>query len=149
MPTARATCPTWSIPAARCGSAGSCSSLTASPTARSVSRTQKSTICCNSWCDRCVDGPKTKDPMTERTIHPVILCGGSGTRLWPKSRKAKPKPFLALVGERTLFEATLDRWLDEEHFAEAVIVAGEAHLPHIAEQAGDGATVIVEPQAKN
>ena len=52
--------------------------------------------------------------MTEPTIHPVILCGGSGTRLWPRSRKAKPKPFLPLVGERTLFEATLDRWLDED-----------------------------------
>jgi mannose-1-phosphate guanylyltransferase len=87
--------------------------------------------------------------MTEPTIHPVILCGGSGTRLWPRSRKAKPKPFLPLVGDRTLFEATLDRWLGEEHFAEAVIVAGEAHLPHIAEQAGGDATVIVEPQAKN
>ena len=82
-------------------------------------------------------------------IHPVILCGGSGTRLWPRSRKAKPKPFLPLVGERTLFEATLDRWLDEEHFAEPVIVAGEVHIPHIAEQAGDEATIIVEPQAKN
>ncbi len=87
--------------------------------------------------------------MTEPTIHPVILCGGSGTRLWPRSRKAKPKPFLPLVGDRTLFEATLDRWLDEDNFAEAVIVAGEAHLPHIADQAGGDATVIVEPQAKN
>ena len=34
------------------------------------------------------------------TITPVILCGGSGTRLWPRSRAAKPKPFLPLVGER-------------------------------------------------
>ena len=41
--------------------------------------------------------------MNELTIHPVILCGGSGTRLWPRSRKAKPKPFLPLVGDRTLF----------------------------------------------
>ncbi|GGD86527.1 mannose-1-phosphate guanylyltransferase/mannose-6-phosphate isomerase [Tsuneonella deserti] len=87
--------------------------------------------------------------MTEPTIHPVILCGGSGTRLWPRSRKAKPKPFLPLVGERTLFEATLDRWLDREDFAEPVIVAGAVHLPHIAEQAGETATIIVEPEAKN
>ena len=87
--------------------------------------------------------------MTEPTIHPVILCGGSGTRLWPRSRKAKPKPFLPLVGDRTLFEATLDRWLDEDHFAEPVIVAGAAHIEHIAEQAGEDATVIVEPAAKN
>ena len=87
--------------------------------------------------------------MNQLTIHPVILCGGSGTRLWPRSRKAKPKPFLPLVGERTLFEATLDRWLDEDHFAEPVIVAGAAHIEHIAEQAGEDATVIVEPEAKN
>ena len=33
-------------------------------------------------------------------IVPVVLCGGSGTRLWPRSRKTKPKPFLPLVGER-------------------------------------------------
>jgi mannose-1-phosphate guanylyltransferase/mannose-1-phosphate guanylyltransferase/mannose-6-phosphate isomerase len=42
-------------------------------------------------------------------IVPVILCGGSGTRLWPRSRASKPKPFLPLVGSRTLFEETLAR----------------------------------------
>ena len=42
-------------------------------------------------------------------IVPVILCGGSGTRLWPRSRKTRPKPFLPLIGERTMFEATLGR----------------------------------------
>ena len=89
------------------------------------------------------------DPLEDLTIHPVILCGGSGTRLWPRSRKAKPKPFLPLVGERTLFEATLDRWLDEDNFAQPVIVAGAAHVPLIAEQAGTEATIIVEPEAKN
>lgn len=87
--------------------------------------------------------------MRDPVIHPVILCGGSGTRLWPRSRKAKPKPFLPLVGERTLLESTLDRCADGEHFAEPVIVAGEVHLPHIVAQAGPKATVIVEPAAKN
>ncbi|WP_296309756.1 sugar phosphate nucleotidyltransferase, partial [Pseudomonas sp.] len=42
-------------------------------------------------------------------MFPVILCGGSGTRLWPRSRAVKPKPFLPLVGDTTLFEATLGR----------------------------------------
>ena len=42
-------------------------------------------------------------------IHPVILCGGSGTRLWPLSPKAVPKPFLPLVGEETLFEQAVRR----------------------------------------
>ncbi|QDM40739.1 sugar phosphate nucleotidyltransferase [Altererythrobacter sp. TH136] len=87
--------------------------------------------------------------MNTALIHPVILCGGSGTRLWPRSRKAKPKPFLPLVGERTLLEATLDRWHGSSDFAEPVIVAGQGHLCHLAEQAPAEATVIVEPAAKN
>jgi len=87
--------------------------------------------------------------MSTPQITPVILCGGSGTRLWPRSRKAKPKPFLPLVGERTMFEATLDRCIEDGVFTDAVIVAGAAHTCHIAEQAGDTPTVIVEPEAKN
>ncbi|MEO1001292.1 MAG: sugar phosphate nucleotidyltransferase, partial [Pseudomonadota bacterium] len=43
------------------------------------------------------------------TIHPVILCGGSGTRLWPVSRKSYPKQFTALLGDETLFQTTLRR----------------------------------------
>lgn len=84
-------------------------------------------------------------------IVPVVLCGGSGTRLWPRSRKTKPKPFLPLIGERTMFEATLGRCADSEQFAAPVIVTGSAHLEHVEEQAriAPGATVIVEPQAKN
>lgn len=84
-------------------------------------------------------------------IHPVILCGGSGTRLWPRSRKQRPKPFLPLLGERTLFQQTLDRASGEERFASATIVAGSAHCGHIAEQAAEqpGARLIVEPAAKN
>nr|WP_247713647.1 sugar phosphate nucleotidyltransferase [Qipengyuania sphaerica] len=81
----------------------------------------------------------------------MILCGGSGTRLWPRSRKAKPKPFLPLVGERTLFEATLDRVANPEMFAAPIVVTGSAHLAHVEEQLGasDGATIIVEPEPKN
>jgi mannose-1-phosphate guanylyltransferase/mannose-6-phosphate isomerase len=84
-------------------------------------------------------------------IVPVVLCGGSGTRLWPRSRKTKPKPFLPLIGERTMFEATLGRCGDGEQFAAPVIVTGTAHLEHVEEQsrAASGATVIVEPVAKN
>jgi mannose-1-phosphate guanylyltransferase/mannose-1-phosphate guanylyltransferase/mannose-6-phosphate isomerase len=50
-------------------------------------------------------------------ITPVILCGGSGTRLWPRSRKIKPKPFLPLVGDTTLFEAALLRCDGQADFA--------------------------------
>lgn len=83
------------------------------------------------------------------TIHPVILCGGSGTRLWPRSRRDKPKPFLPLLGERTLFEQTLDRCGDTASFAPPVVVAGAAHVDHILAQAPQAATLIVEPAAKN
>ncbi|MXP42199.1 NTP transferase domain-containing protein [Altererythrobacter soli] len=84
-------------------------------------------------------------------IVPVILCGGSGTRLWPRSRKTKPKPFLPLIGERTMFEATLGRCADAAQFAPPVVVTGTDHLEHVEDQskAAPGATVIVEPQAKN
>ncbi len=83
------------------------------------------------------------------TIHPVILCGGSGTRLWPRSRKSTPKPFLPLVGERTLFQATLDRAADPALFAAPTVVTGAAHLDHVLAQGGDALSVIVEPEAKN
>lgn len=85
------------------------------------------------------------------TITPVVLCGGSGTRLWPRSRAVKPKPFLPLIGEQTLFAATLGRCADPARFAPPVVVTGKAHLAHVEAQATDapGTQVIVEPEAKN
>lgn len=85
------------------------------------------------------------------SIHPVILCGGSGTRLWPRSRKHRPKPFLPLLGDRTLFQQSLSRASDPARFAAPVIVAGQAHCGAIEEQSADrpGARLIVEPAAKN
>ncbi|MCK9540941.1 MAG: sugar phosphate nucleotidyltransferase [Novosphingobium sp.] len=85
------------------------------------------------------------------TIVPVILCGGSGTRLWPRSRASKPKPFLPLVGDSTLFEATIARCGREAGFAAPVVVTGQAHLDHVDAQTGGAgdAAIIVEPAAKN
>ena len=89
------------------------------------------------------------------TITPVILCGGSGTRLWPRSRVVKPKPFLPLIGTQTLFEATLARAGDDGRedgrFAPPVIVTGAAHLGHVEAQLGGqaGAQIIIEPCARN
>jgi mannose-1-phosphate guanylyltransferase len=85
-------------------------------------------------------------------IRPVVLCGGSGTRLWPRSRADKPKPFLPLVGDSTLFAATLGRCAGDDRFAPPLVVAGARHLRHVEEQVpGDcgGAEVIVEPAARN
>ncbi len=83
-------------------------------------------------------------------IVPVILCGGSGTRLWPRSRATRPKPFLPLVGDNTLFEATLARCPADKGFAAPVIVTGAAHLGLVESQLDQSdAAIIVEPAAKN
>ena len=89
--------------------------------------------------------------MADHEIHPVILCGGSGTRLWPRSRAAKPKPFLPLVGDETLFEQTVARCARSAGFAAPIVVTGTAHLAHVeAQLAGDSeARIIVEPSARN
>lgn len=86
--------------------------------------------------------------MTDPAITPVVLCGGSGTRLWPRSRSDRPKPFLPLVGDSTLFEATLAR-CRQDGFAPPMIVAGAAHADLVAGQAGAGARIVVEPAARN
>jgi len=54
-------------------------------------------------------------------IHPVILCGGSGTRLWPSSRKAFPKQFSSLVGDQSLYQQTLKR-LSGDLFGEPTVL---------------------------
>jgi mannose-1-phosphate guanylyltransferase len=84
-------------------------------------------------------------------IHPVILCGGSGTRLWPRSRKARAQAVPAAGGGETLFEATLDRCGDPTLFAAPTVVAGAQHLCHVEAQLGGrpDANIIVEPAAKN
>jgi len=84
-------------------------------------------------------------------IHPVILCGGSGTRLWPMSRKAKPKPFLPLMGDTTLFQQAIGRVADDDRFAAPIIVAGQAHCDLIESQLEGVADyrLIIEPEGKN
>lgn len=84
-------------------------------------------------------------------IHPVILCGGSGTRLWPVSRTAVPKPFLPLMGVDTLFEQAVARVGGDDRFAPPMVVAGAAHADTVTAQLGDtpGARLVIEPAAKN
>jgi mannose-1-phosphate guanylyltransferase/mannose-6-phosphate isomerase len=47
--------------------------------------------------------------MTSPTISSVVLCGGSGTRLWPLSRKSLPKQFVPLLGDKSLLRMTIER----------------------------------------
>lgn len=84
-------------------------------------------------------------------IYPVILCGGSGTRLWPVSRKAVPKPFLPLLSEETLFEQAVARVAGDDRFAAPMVVAGAAHADLVTAQLGAtlGARLVIEPAAKN
>ncbi|WP_395445098.1 mannose-1-phosphate guanylyltransferase [Caulobacter sp. UC70_42] len=86
------------------------------------------------------------------SIYPVILCGGSGTRLWPASRSDQPKQFLKLVGDRSSFQETVLRVKDIPGVAEIVIVTGEAMVGFVAEQTaeiGVFVTILVEPEARD
>lgn len=85
-------------------------------------------------------------------IVPVVLCGGSGTRLWPRSRASKPKPFIPLLGDQSLYEATLARCGDRDIFARPVVVVGERHLEFARPQAdaiAPDALFLVEPLGRN
>ncbi|AXA84056.1 mannose-1-phosphate guanylyltransferase/mannose-6-phosphate isomerase [Lysobacter oculi] len=83
---------------------------------------------------------------------PVILSGGSGTRLWPLSREAFPKQFLGLLGERSMLQ---DTWARIAQLASAapIVVANEEHRFMVAEQLREAgcrdATVLLEPAARN
>jgi mannose-1-phosphate guanylyltransferase/mannose-6-phosphate isomerase len=87
-------------------------------------------------------------------IHPVILCGGSGTRLWPLSRKAFPKQFIPLLAGKSLLQLTLER---VAHLLEGAAdgitcVSSEEHRFLVAEaaaEAGVAVRQILEPQPKN
>jgi mannose-1-phosphate guanylyltransferase/mannose-6-phosphate isomerase len=85
-------------------------------------------------------------------LHPIILCGGSGTRLWPSSRKAYPKQFVPLLGERSLYQGTLARF-SGEGFAAPLIMTGEDFRFLAVEQAAamgcSDARVVVEPVGRD
>ena len=84
---------------------------------------------------------------------PLILSGGSGTRLWPVSRRNLPKQFLALAGRGTLFQQTVARTQQLADVTAPIVVASEDHRFLAADQlleAGvEGATIVLEPLARN
>ncbi|WP_147113995.1 mannose-1-phosphate guanylyltransferase/mannose-6-phosphate isomerase [Tateyamaria sp. syn59] len=81
-------------------------------------------------------------------ITPIILAGGTGTRLWPVSRKAYPKQFTDLTGDQSLYQATLDRL---SHLEAPVVITGNDYRFIAAEQAAGRALqqIVIEPQGRN
>ncbi len=86
-------------------------------------------------------------------IIPVILSGGSGTRLWPLSREAYPKQFLSLMGDRSFFQSTAERLSGLNDCTPPLIVSNEEHRFLVAEQlrqiGSEASGIILEPVGRN
>ncbi|UWQ19987.1 mannose-1-phosphate guanylyltransferase/mannose-6-phosphate isomerase [Jannaschia sp. W003] len=85
-------------------------------------------------------------------IHPVLLCGGSGTRLWPLSRRSYPKQFVPLVGDTTLFQASAARLAGPGYAAPVVITNSDFRFivtEQLAEAGIDPGAVLIEPEGRN
>jgi mannose-1-phosphate guanylyltransferase/mannose-6-phosphate isomerase len=84
---------------------------------------------------------------------PVILSGGSGSRLWPLSRKQRPKQFLPVVGDETLFQSTLIRLQGFRGMESPLVVCNEDHRFMVAEQLREVSLgnqgIILEPEGRN
>ena len=85
------------------------------------------------------------------TLRSIILCGGSGTRLWPLSRSLYPKQFMDLSGH-TLFGDTVDRAAALPDSADPLVVCNEEHRFYVAaalQQKGVSGTILLEPKGRN
>jgi mannose-1-phosphate guanylyltransferase/mannose-6-phosphate isomerase len=94
--------------------------------------------------------------MVSTHITPVILCGGSGTRLWPLSRKSYPKQFVPLIDEQTLFQASAKRLsgtTDALSFASPAVLTGSDFRFIVTEQLAaigiDPGVILIEPEGRN
>ncbi|NVK57497.1 MAG: mannose-1-phosphate guanylyltransferase/mannose-6-phosphate isomerase [Alteromonadaceae bacterium] len=84
-------------------------------------------------------------------MKPVILAGGSGSRLWPKSRAALPKQFLALTSDQSMLQETVSR-LDGTPCESPIVICNDAHRFLVAEQlrvSGQHGGIILEPMGRN
>lgn len=84
---------------------------------------------------------------------PVVLCGGSGTRLWPLSRETYPKQFLRLLGQHSLLQQTMQRLECVEGLGDPLLVCNEASRFVVAEQLREAnirkARILLEPERRN
>jgi len=86
-------------------------------------------------------------------IVPVILSGGSGTRLWPLSRKQYPKQYLPLAGDNTMLQETILRLNGLDNLADPIIVCNADHRFLVADQCQQisikNPTILLEPVGRN
>lgn len=85
-------------------------------------------------------------------ITPILLCGGSGTRLWPLSRKSYPKQFVPLTGEKTLFQTSAERLSGPDFAAPLVLTNSEFRFivtEQLMEAAIDPGAILIEPEGRN
>lgn len=91
--------------------------------------------------------------MSTASLVPVVLSGGSGTRLWPLSRKLYPKQFIPLKEGESLFQATIARIRNMENVGETLVICNDEHRFMAAEQLRlcglEHCTIILEPMGRN
>ena len=96
-----------------------------------------------------------KTKLNSNLVTPVILAGGSGTRLWPLSRKSYPKQFSNLIGDKTLFQSSAQRLTSSKtlEFASHITLTNSDYRFIIGEQllevGIDPGPILIEPEAKN
>lgn len=94
-----------------------------------------------------------KNKNMDQKIIPVILSGGSGTRLWPLSRALNPKQFLSFFGKNTLFQDTALRVSDKNIFADPLVICNNEHRFIVAENLATfgmrASSIILEPIGRN
>ena len=89
---------------------------------------------------------------TMAKILPVIMCGGSGVRMWPESRESLPKQFIPLIGERSTFQSIVSVVGDSEVFEPPVVITNFDYRFRVAEQLseiGAEATILLEPERRD
>jgi len=85
-------------------------------------------------------------------IVPVIMCGGSGTRMWPESRESLPKQFIPLIGQRSTFQSIVGIVSDPAIFDPAVVITNHEYRFRVAEQlreVGAEAVILLEPDRRD